>query len=313
MRRLNFPVDSQAVASVAMEMGLDSLALISSNHKVIQSFLSEATAIGIRVPRILELDPEEYKTQAMQVDSFLRHLAKENSAVVLLVQAHEAVAIAEHLNIQPYKPKVTWLIGSLGLDLNKLSNWRKVFHNGIFIEPHMPELLEFKNYFMDALLNPSGVLEKSIREYKEEMFGCTHDVFTEDFLVHCDQIPLYELDLRYHQDPHVSFIIKAVSALTAAFRLVQLDHCTDNIKSSCLRKIHPDLHNDISSNLKKLSFSSMMPKGSNEQDGDSKSTEHHFKSNGHMVASKQHVFFIDQDAGLTKVSKTKYHKVLSDS
>jgi hypothetical protein len=44
-----------------------------------------------------------------------------------------------------------WLVGSLGLDLRTLTGWRKVFHGGLFVEPHMPELGEFKNYFIGAL------------------------------------------------------------------------------------------------------------------------------------------------------------------
>ena len=39
----------------------------------------------------------------------------------------------------------------------------------------------------------------------------------------------------------VSFVVKAVSALTAAFRLVQLDHCSQSVLASCLRQVHPDL------------------------------------------------------------------------
>ena len=37
-------------------------------------------------------------------------------------------------------------------------------------------------------------------------------------------------ELEYHQDPHVSFVVKAVSALTAAFRLVQIEQCTGDLK-----------------------------------------------------------------------------------
>ena len=34
-----------------------------------------------------------------------------------------------------------------------------------------------------------------------------------------------DMEIQYYQDPHVSFVVKAVSALTAAFRLVQLEKC----------------------------------------------------------------------------------------
>ena len=40
------------------------------------------------------------------------------------------------------------------------------------------------------------------------------------------------MELEYYQDPHVSFVVKAVSALTAAFRLVQLEQCAGNFKGT---------------------------------------------------------------------------------
>jgi hypothetical protein len=50
---------------------------------------------------------------------------------------------------------------------------------------------------------------------------------------------------RFQQDPHVSFVVKAVSALTAAFRLVQLDHCSQSVNAACLKEVDTDLHEDI--------------------------------------------------------------------
>ena len=81
-------------------------------------------------------------------------------AVAIIVEAGEAVTIAEHLvntlqgsqaaatTIQPF-----WLVGSLGLDLRneKMAAWKKVFDGGLFVEPHMPELAEFKTYFIQTL------------------------------------------------------------------------------------------------------------------------------------------------------------------
>ena len=142
-----------------------------------------------------------------------------------------------------------------------------------------------------------------IEEYKEEMFGCTK-VSTPSssvgpFLMPCHQIPEHEIELRFQQDPQVSFVIKAVSALTAAFRLVQLDHCANNVEAACLRTVHQGLHEDILDNLMKLSFSTMVPDGSpKELEG----TQHHFTRNGRLVANKQLVYKIDHQHGLESVS-----------
>ena len=46
-----------------------------------------------------------------------------------------------------------------------------------------------------------------------------------------------DMELEYYQDPHVSFVVKAVSALTAAFRLVQLEQCAGNFKGTSLQLI----------------------------------------------------------------------------
>ena len=88
--------------------------------------------------------------------------------------AGEAVTIAKHLYALEKENKLSfdtssilWLIGSLGLDLrngdtaskdqnkhqSKMARhrWKSVFTGGLFVEPHMPELAEFKTYFLDTL------------------------------------------------------------------------------------------------------------------------------------------------------------------
>ena len=103
-------------------------------------------------------------------------------------------------------------------------------------------------------------------------------------------------------DTQVSFVVKAVSALTAAFRLVQLDHCSQSVLASCLRQVHPDLHEDILTNLRKLSFTSM-----GTAPTEVKGTQHHFTRNGRLVANKQLVFQINQEVGMESVSYLSFH------
>ena len=47
--------------NLAYELDIDHLALISSSSMTVQTFLAEATALGIRVPNILELNRELIK------------------------------------------------------------------------------------------------------------------------------------------------------------------------------------------------------------------------------------------------------------
>ena len=123
--------------------------------------------MGIRVPHILELNSKLIQTLPVQVESFLAKVTErqptaalaKRPAVAIIVEAGEAVTIAEHLvntlqgsqaaaTVQPF-----WLVGSLGLDLRneKMAAWKKVFDGGLFVEPHMPELAEFKTYFIQTL------------------------------------------------------------------------------------------------------------------------------------------------------------------
>ncbi len=296
------------------EMETRSAALISSSHRAIQTFLSEATTMGIRVPRILELGSDQPDNQ---VEDFLRHMnqaqgpTENNNVVVLLAGPGEAARIAEHLrHVRLPGRDPTWLVGSLGLDLVRMSAWRGVFHGGVFVQPHTPELREFKKYFVSALKDKQGSsdLIDLIDEYKEETFGCTlRKDASSDFLMPCDHIPESEIEMRFRQDPQVSFVVKAVSALTAAFRLAQLDRCADGrVESSCLRKVRggDELHESILGNLRKLSFSPPVMRGDRGSGGkEVEGTQHHFTRNGRLVANKQQVYSIDRYSGLKQVTK----------
>ena len=99
-------------------------------------------------------------------------------------------------------------------------------------------------------------------------------------------------------DPHVANIVKGVSALTAAFRLVQLGQCTGNQDASCLRQLRADkLHEAILGNLKKLSFTTM---GSG-QARDTSPNHHFFTPDGSLVSTQRLVYIIDRDDGLQRV------------
>ena len=139
---------------MAYEMNAKRIALISSSRATVHSLLEEATALGIRVPNILEYENNKHKKEGslpQQVEKFLKKLPGKRPVVAVIVEAVEAVAISEYLKHVDLPNEPIWLVGSLGLDLHKLSAWRTVFHGGLFVEPHMPELSEFKTYFIDAL------------------------------------------------------------------------------------------------------------------------------------------------------------------
>ncbi len=88
--------------------------------------------------------------------------------------------------------------------------------------------------------------------------------------------------------------------MTAAFRLAQLERCSETVEASCLRRVRggDDLHDSILGNLRKLSFSPPMMKGGNKE---VEGTQHHFTRNGRLVANKQQVYTVDRFAGLQQV------------
>ena len=109
-------------------------------------------------------------------------------------------------------------------------------------------------------------------------------------------------------DPHVANIVKAVSALTAAFRLVQLDRCKGQRDAACLRQLHADkLHEAILGNLKKLSFTTM---GSG-QIHDEHPNHHHFTPDGRLISTKRLVYIIDGQDGLQRVSAKCNFQILN--
>lgn len=196
-----------------------------------------------------------------------------------------------------------------------------------------------------SLKDPDRKLRDLVTEYKWETFGCNatkksdnkeNDNFCE-IIKHSNgnggrlmtpsggrggpllplntKIPSAEIESRYRQDPHVSFVVKAVSALTAAFRLVQLDNCAKDVMvdDHCLQEIHPGLHESIVGNMRKLSFSSVTQPGDLDIAAEIEGTRHHFTRSGKLVANKQLVYKITEDMGIASVRNSKGSIIISSS
>ena len=99
------------------------------------------------------------------VEGFLRSLRQRRPVVAMVLDAADVVAVAEHLKNTRLPREPTWLIGTLGLELRRLKSWRSVYKGGAFVEPHMPELREFKNFFLKSLQAPDQGLARLTQEY----------------------------------------------------------------------------------------------------------------------------------------------------
>ena len=148
------------------------MALITSSHGTVATFLSEATTLGIRVQEILELIPRQINI-GPAVEGFLRSIRRPLPVVALVLEAADIEAVAEHLKTVTLPTSQVWLVGSLGLELRSLKSWRTVFKDGAFVEPHMPELREFKNFFLESLKSPDFILSSAAEQYMADNTGCT--------------------------------------------------------------------------------------------------------------------------------------------
>lgn len=169
------------------------------------------------------------------VEGFLRSLRQRRPVVAMVLDAADVVAVAEHLKNTRLPREPTWLIGTLGLELRRLKSWRSVYKGGAFVEPHMPELREFKNFFLKSLKAPDQGLARLTQEYNTmkpykppnptfsvlknplqipiivsiptvplsrymmENTGCV----SEGRGVACGSIQRNEMELRFQQDPQV--------------------------------------------------------------------------------------------------------------
>ena len=163
---------ARSLANIGAEIGASKIALITSSHSTVASFLTEATTRGVRVQEILELIPRQVNI-GPAVEGFLRSIRRPRPVVAMVLEAGDVEAVAEHLNTVNLPSSPTWLLGSLGLELRSLKSWRRVFEGGAFVEPHMPELREFKHYFLRSLKSPDFLLSSALHQYMADNTGCT--------------------------------------------------------------------------------------------------------------------------------------------
>ncbi len=141
---------------VALQRRFHSLSLISTDYDASKAFVAEASSKGLVVPRILELRPPVLGGLARQVRSFLAHTSSAPDAVALLSSGEEARTLAEEL--QFYRSEfgpITWLVCAVRSGVAPTTSWRRFFHGGIFVQSYMPELDDFRKYFVRTLqVNP---------------------------------------------------------------------------------------------------------------------------------------------------------------
>ena len=220
---------ARSLATIGAEVGAAKIALITSSHATVASFLSEATTLGVRVQEILEVAPRQHNI-GPAVEGFLRSIRRPRPVVAMVLEAADVEAVAEHLKTVQLPSSPVWLLGSLGLELRRLKSWRQVFNEGAFVEPHMPELREFKNFFLHALKSSDFLLSSAVEDYMADSTGCQgnppllHPTTPPNSRVlagpqprqhrqrqpangkgvSCSSVSVKEMELRFQQEPQVS-------------------------------------------------------------------------------------------------------------
>jgi hypothetical protein len=83
-------------------------------------------------------------------ENFYIYFQESDETVALILDPEEIYALAQHLRTHKFYNNVL-LTGTIGLDKNLLKLWKNIFTGGYLIEPHMPELPDFRNYFLNKL------------------------------------------------------------------------------------------------------------------------------------------------------------------
>ena len=66
---------------------------------------------------------------------------------VLVLEISESISKSGLNNIP------IWIMATVGLrQMDHILSWKKVFNGGVVLEPYLPELEQFQNYFQHALL-----------------------------------------------------------------------------------------------------------------------------------------------------------------
>ncbi|KDR13974.1 Metabotropic glutamate receptor 5 [Zootermopsis nevadensis] len=276
--------------TVGKELGITSINLISSCSHSIKKFGQIATEMGILVGRILQITKHSNVIGDI-VKKFLEEL-EPNEAIALILDPEEIYALAQHLRSYELHNSVL-LTGTIGLDKNLLKLWKNIFTGGYLIEPHMPELPDFRNYFLYKLQTASTNDDTLVHEYMEMMYDCKwgwkND--SQNFAKDCGTLQESELSRKLEVAPEVTFVVKAVSAFSAAVFLVQVEKCQGRNLSECLRTTNINLQQEILSVLSQLSFTSQH-KAPFELQG----TSIHVTHDGQLISNKYVIFHI-RDTG----------------
>nr|CAD7594801.1 unnamed protein product [Timema genevievae] len=216
-----------------------------------------------------------------------------NETIGLLLEPEEIYTIVQYLrNYKSNNNKL--LLGTIGLNKNFLKLWKNVFNGGYLVEPHMAELPDFRNYFLNVLQSAQKNDNKLVKEYISTTYDCNWNNTKVNGKDDCSRLEIKQLAGKLQIDLEVTFVVKAVSAFSAAVFLVQAQLCNENPLNCSVS--HTNLQQDILATLSQLSFTSQ-----HDAPFELQGTTLHITHDGQLVSNKYIIYHIQNSGDVSVV------------
>ncbi|KAE8750488.1 hypothetical protein FOCC_FOCC002782 [Frankliniella occidentalis] len=230
----------QAVVELGKALGVTSISVVSSCPHSLTRFRHDLEARDMRLGRVLQVK-KHFAILGDVVRKFLEE-GEEGETVALVLEPEEISGLAQSLRSYRIASRRLQLItGTIGLNHNLMRLWRNLFAGSFLIEPHMPELPDFRNYLLSTFREAqTNVNETLVREYMSVVYSCHWFDDLETAQKHCKNLSMMELSHKLQINPEVTFVVKAVSAYSAALFLLRASRCEKSgMTKSCLDLLSP--------------------------------------------------------------------------
>lgn len=198
--------------------------LVTASSIALKEFKSEAEANGVVVGKTLQLLGNHFDQEGL--DDILKPVSRAKQTIIVAILSPEELRYVTTLMGESVHNHVVWVVASPALDRHTLQELSPALGPGILLEPHSPELAGFKAFFMNAVTNISSfpIIASFLVSYLEHHHNCSSQTQPKS-APPCHQVSALNMVANYHQEPSVSHVAEAVSALAAALRIVTLDTC----------------------------------------------------------------------------------------
>jgi hypothetical protein len=141
------------LANIVFEMSVDEVSLISYEEHATVEFLGEASGLGIRVTNVLEFK-SGMRNKTDQALKYINGLDQVQPVIVMILDAKTILEIAQAIETSNGLKNVPiWIMASVGLgQMQNIQAWKNTYHGGIVLEPYLPELDQFRQYFQNSLI-----------------------------------------------------------------------------------------------------------------------------------------------------------------